>query len=134
MISLLLAGLDLTGQARVTGHVFAEVVETAGMRSEANQQVALRMDQSQTRMDLGAMTISGGASTAGAIVITASNLCSLSGTAIPFHAETTLQNSTSVLSAEGSEVINLSGNVDESVFLMQDRLYAAQYNVVFAYN
>lgn len=134
IIALLFTSLSVNGQARVTGHVFAEVVETAGMTSEANQQVALRMDQNQTRMDLGAMTISGGACTAGAIVITTSSLTSVAGTVVPFHAEVTSQSSTPVLSTSGNEVINLSGNVDPSVFTMEDRLYAAQYNVVFAYN
>jgi hypothetical protein len=124
----------VTAQARVTGHVFAEVVESAEVRSEMNSQFSMKSNENTTTLQLGNFNIRGGSNVAGAVVVTCTDLNGLNGTSVGFSASSASASATPVLNEDGNEVVNLSGEVDQALYAMNERAYSGQYHVVFAYN
>jgi hypothetical protein len=124
---------QLFAQARVTGHVFAEVIEMAELRSCALNNFSVRVDTLPLSIDLGSYTISGRGFTTGTIVIQSENLISSSGNSLGFHAAPHTGGTFPVMNDEGQEVVTLSGFLDQSANTPAVGLYTGEYNLVFAY-
>jgi len=131
---LVLTAGQLSGQARVTGHVFAEVVEMSEARSYANTEFILRSDSFDAHVDLGYYTFNGGSFTMGTIVLINSTLSSGSGKRLGFSAAPSEGSSFPVLNGQGSQVVNLSGLLDRTSDSDQTGFYSGNYQIVFAYN
>jgi hypothetical protein len=121
-------------QVRVTGHVFAEVVEAVGATSVTNNAIQMQQQAVSNNFDMGEITLSGGALAACDVMITTSELEGLTGSRASFAALPENQSATGMLDQYGKQVIRLSGQAGEELLANPDKAYAAQYNVVFAYN
>lgn len=130
-----LFGKNIHGQGKVTGHIVAEVVEVVGVRSAANSSFSFKPDQVVDKMNLGMISVDGGAGTAGAVVLTSTNLEGNHGSRISFSASIESRNgSIQTLDETGTNIYSVSGKIDEELFRLTDNEYSGIYTVVFAYN
>ena len=121
-------------QTRVTGHVFAEVVETIGMASNASNRASLQQGVSDSEFDLGEVSINAGAMAAYAIVLETSDMVGDSGKRISFDAKTENGKLVCSLDQSGKQVLRLSGMTKEEIYYAGEKNYTAAYNVTLAYN
>jgi outer membrane protein assembly factor BamB len=125
---------SLAAQTRVTGHVFAEIVESAGASSRVSNQVVINPDQQTNGFDLGEITLSGGSMASCTVIITSGGIMGQSGYDHGFTATTSDDNSLYVLDASGKQKFRLNGSLSDEILSGNDKNYAAEYAVVFAYN
>lgn len=121
-------------QVRVTGHVFAEIVETASINSNTNNSIQVQQNQSPGSIELGEVTINGGMNTACSIMINSSELKGENGNHAAFTAIQSGSSLPQVLNANGSQVIKLNGMTGSEILAQNDKMYSGQYQVIFAYN
>jgi hypothetical protein len=121
-------------QTRVTGHVFAEVVETIGMASNTSNRASLPHDMSGSEFDLGEVSINAGSMGAYAIVIETSDMVGDSGKRVSFDARTENGKLVSNLDQNGKQVLRLSGSAKEEIYFAGEKNFSAAYNITFAYN
>jgi len=133
-LGLILICIPSFGQTTVTGHVFAEIVEGVGVSSRTNNNIELQQNSPLVPMDLGEISISGGASTTCAVLISTTTLESENGNLIDFEADTQYRNLAPVLNQNGQQVFKLEGSAGDEIFSKEEKAYAAKYNVIFAYN
>lgn len=135
LISLFLFGKNTYSQAKVTGHIVAEVVEIAGVKSATNSSFFIKADQVVDNMNLGMISVDGGACTAGAVVLTSTNLEGNHGGRISFSATVENRNGSIQTQDEtGTNIYSVSGKIDEELFRLTDNEYTGIYTIVFAYN
>jgi hypothetical protein len=134
LLALLLIGTESIAQVRVTGHVFAEIVEAVGATSATSNSLQIQQNAVSNNFDLGEISISGGSNAACAVMITASDLKGINGSEAAFSALPESSTMPSSLDQNGRQIIKLQGVAGNEIMANSDKAYAAQYNVVFAYN
>lgn len=132
MLLLTSISMQSVAQTRVTGHVFAEVVELTGAESKANESIEIKSGDPATDLDLGEIMFSGKADTTYELMVSSSPLKGNDGYEYLFETRYDKQNTT--IDASGNEVIRFTGSADESMLSSSERQYAGNYQVVFAYN
>ncbi len=126
--------IDANAQARVTGHVFAEVVEMAEARAEAHHHISMQKDTLQTIVELGTFSFRGGSDYTGTVVVHSCSITGCQGSTVPFTAQPDNNTYQPVMNEQGNGVVNMTGAVDAAMYAMADKNYSGQYHVVFAYN
>jgi hypothetical protein len=134
LLALLLIGTESIAQVRVTGHVFAEIVEAVGATSATNNSLQIQQNAASNNFELGEISISGGSNAACAVMITASDLKGMNGSEATFSALPESSSIPASLDRNGRQIIKLQGVAGNEILANSDKAYAAQYNVVFAYN
>lgn len=129
---LLSISLHSVAQVRVTGHIFAEVVELTGAERNTNEYVALSAIEPVSDFDLGEITFRGKANTTFEVVISSSSLTGDNGSEANFETHQTDLSNT--LDNSGSQSIKLRGTAGENVYTSGNKQFAGNYNVVLAYN
>ncbi len=131
---LILTGISTqsVAQTRVTGHVFAEVVELTGAESKAHESIEIKAGDFATDFDLGEISFRGKAGTTYELMVSSSPLKGHDGHEHLFEARYDRHNTT--IDASGNEVIRLTGSAGEGLFSSSDRQYTGNYQVVFVYN
>lgn len=132
--TLILSAVSLyaVAQTRVTGHIFAEIVELTGAESKATDYVELQGDAATAEFDLGEFSFRGKANVAYDLMVTSSNLVGNDGFETPFQALP--GHFQSSMDETGNQVVRLTGSAGDDLFSASDRQYAGNYQVVFAYN
>ncbi len=137
-IFLLLALLSLSffveAQLRVTGHVCAEIVESASVSSGTNNLLSLNKGQTVENLDLGHITLNGGQHALCALVVKSDRITGENGSNVAFIASSENEGSSGVMDNHGSRVFNFSGAAGQAIQNNSDHNYQGQYNVTFAYN
>jgi hypothetical protein len=134
ILTMAIISITSVAQVRVTGHVFAEIVEGAGATSATNNTIQMQQQSVTNNFEIGEITLSGGAMSTCDVMITASQLQGITGSQAAFSAVPADDSHTGVLDQYGKNVIRLQGQAGEEVLANPDKAYSAQYNVVFAYN
>ena len=136
LILIILIGMSLFSfaQTRITGHVFAEIVEAAGATSNTTEKIILQPGQQTSGFDLGEITFSGGSLSACAVIITSDNLMSENGSSYNFSAVTHDGNNSYMLDNSGKQKIRINGSTTDEVLSGGDKNFAAGYAITFAYN
>ena len=132
MLMLLGISMHSGAQTRVTGHIFAEVVELTGAESRANAYVEIQSNSVSAEFDLGEISFHGKANTAFDVMVTSSDLVGSHGFEAPFQAQPDEFSSTT--DATGKQVIRFSGTAGDDLLHATERQYAGNYQVVFSYN
>lgn len=125
---------SLIAQVRVTGHVFAEVVETIGTSSNTNDWVTVPQNSSDKEFDLGEISLNGGAMAAYDLIVKTNDMTGETGTQASFLATTDLGNLSYMLDSHGKRVFRLYGSVKKKLCSETEKNYSASYHVIFAYN
>jgi hypothetical protein len=134
LIMLSAFGNALFAQARVTGHVFAEVVESIGANSNMTEWVLVQPNRITEEIDLGKISINGGAQSTYGLILTTKELTGKTGAQASFLAKTDYDNSLNMLNSHGKQVLRLYGNADEDLLTTSDRNFTTSYQIIFAYN
>jgi len=129
ILTMAIMSITSVAQVRVTGHVFAEVVEAVGATSATNNSIEMQQQSVTNNFEIGEITLSGGAMSTCDVMITASQLQGITGSQATFSAAPAGGSHAGVLDQAGKNVIRLQGQVGDEVLA-----YSAQYNVVFSYN
>jgi len=125
---------SLSAQVRVTGHVFAEVVESIGTSSNTNGWIVVPKDSSGKEFDIGEFSLNGGAMAAYDLIVKTNDITGEAGTQASFLATTDLGNLSYMLDSHGKRVFRLYGSVKEQLCSEAEKNYSASYQVIFAYN
>ena len=133
-LMILFIGMNAAAQVRVTGHVFAEVVETLGASSGTNNLLSLSQNSINSELDLGEIFINGGAMAAFSVVFENSKITGEYGTRMALRAGVADDVSSGMLDTNGREVLKIIAEADENLLNAHDKNYTGQYQVVFAYN
>lgn len=136
MFSLVLPALKVTllAQVHVTGHVFAEVVETVGAAADTNDWVVVTHDNVSSEFELGNLSINGGAMAAYDLVIETNEMTGETGTHASFLATTDYGNQSYMLNYHGKQVFRLYGLASNILNTTREKNFTASYQVTFAYN
>jgi len=134
ILSLILIGFAGSAQVRVTGHVYAEIVEAVAATSVTNNSLQIQQNAVGNNLELGEITLSGGASTACNVMITSKELTGMNGSQAAFVALPLDNSMPTSLDENGKTVIKIQGKAGEEILENPDKVYAGGYNVVFAYN
>ncbi len=138
LIFFLVLSLNQTvvySQAKVTGHVFAEVVEMVGVKSHAQNHFSLTPNHKIASLSLGEYSFDGGAFTTGSILISNSNLSGNHGSEISFLATpASTSEPMQILNKNGHNTLSVAGEIDNALFRSHDKQYTGEYTIVFAYH
>jgi hypothetical protein len=126
--------ITLLAQVRVTGHVFAEVVETVGAAANTNDWVVITHDNVSSEFELGNLSINGGAMAAYDLVIETNEMTGETGTHASFLATTDYGNQSYMLDARGKQVFRLYGSASNISHKTKEKHFSANYQITFAYN
>ncbi len=132
LMILLSVSMNAVAQVRVTGHVFAEVVELTGAERNTNEYISLSATEAVSGFDLGEITFRGKANTTFEVMISSSSLTGDNGAEAFF--ETSQTASTNTLDNSGNQSIKLKGTTGEDLYTSGNKQFAGNYNVVLAYN
>lgn len=130
-------GFSLQGQVRVTGHVFAEIVEPTALSAKANNSHHIQTTgiTSNNDMVLAEVKISGGMNMNIDVAVRTSDLVAANGQILPFDAFAcpgcagdSSQNPT------GEQLFTLKGTPGESIRQSTNTTFSGRYSVVFMYN
>lgn len=121
-------------QARVTGHVFAEVVESVGASANTANLASVPQNMPDTEFELGEIAINGGSLAAFSIVVETGEMIAQSGERASFKAKTRNGQLVSNLDSNGRQTLKLSGSAQKDIALAGNRNFSAAYSVTFAYN
>lgn len=131
MISLIALNVIAVAQVRVTGHVFAEVVEASAATAHTSNSLEIQQQAAANNFQIGQVTLNSGAMRNCEVMITNTGLNGINGSTAGFDA---LAEFTTVADESGNQVISINGRLGEEVMINGDKVYSGQYNVVFAYN
>lgn len=134
IVFLMILAAGLTAQVTVTGHVTAEVVEAVSATSGTNNLLSLQQNATPDNLDLGSFTLGGGSNAICSVIVNSTQLTGDNGNMVNFNANASLSNNTGLLDERGTQVFNFKGDAGKEIMNNQDKNYAGQYNVVFAYN
>ncbi|HPE34814.1 MAG TPA: hypothetical protein PLI65_08465 [Bacteroidales bacterium] len=134
LVALLNTGMNSYAQVRVTGHVFAEVVEATEASSNTNNTLQVQQNAIGENLELGEIVFNGSSRATCAIMVTSSELKGIDGNHVSFAAKTQFDEMSSTLDEFGKQVIKLQGVTGKEIRKNNDKAYAGQYNVIFAYN
>jgi hypothetical protein len=131
---LILSGISMQSyaQTRVTGHVFAEVVELTGAESNANTSIELKSGDSFSDFYLGEIIFRGKSNTSYELIVSSSPLKGADGYEYLFETRYDRQGTT--IDSSGNEVIRFTGSADEGLLSSSERQYSGKYQIVFVYN
>lgn len=134
-LTLSAAALSMAmAQARATGHVSAEIVEVASIRSNTQNLVQIQQNQTAGNFELGEITLNGGSNAACNVLIHSSDLKGENGTQSVFTASPSNITCQPVLNNNGSQILRLTGSADHEILSNTDKWYVGNYQVVLAYN
>ena len=134
ILALILIGFVGFAQVRVTGHVYAEVVEAVSATSSTNNSLQIQQNAVSSNLELGEITLNGGASAACNVMISSTELTGMNGSQAAFVALPFANSMPTSLDENGQTVIKIQGKAGEEILENPDKVYAGGYNVVFAYN
>jgi len=136
MFTLVLPALKDTmlAQVHVTGHVFAEVVETVGATANINDWVVVANENVSSEFELGDLSINGGAMAAYDLIIETNEITGETGTKASFLATTDYGNHSYMLNSHGKQVFRLYGSTSNISNKTKEKHFSASYQVTFAYN
>ena len=111
-------------QVKVTGHVFAEVVESVSARSNVVTEIKTDFSQStnNSNLDLGSITLSSGSHIAYNVMMTTSNISDSKGEML---------NMDIYSSSSDRSVVEIKGKISDN---NQSGEYKGSYSMIFAYN
>lgn len=133
LLMLLSISTAVCAQTRVTGRVFAEVVELTGAESNASQYVEVSASDISSGFDLGEISFRGKANTAYDLMVYTSGLVGSNGYEATFHALPEADGPGRI-DPSGNQVIRFKGSSCEALSSSNERHFAGNYQVVFAYN
>lgn len=125
---------SLTAQVRVTGHVFAEVVECVGTSSNTNDLIVVPQNSSDKEFDIGEFYLNGGAMAAYDLIVKTNDIHGEAGSQASFLATTDLGNLSYMLDFHGTRVFRLYFSVKEQLCSKAEKNYSASYQVIFVHN
>lgn len=121
-------------QVTVTGHVFAEVVETVGATSKTNDWVVVSQNNNSKEFELGNIEVNGRAMAAYDLIIETKEMTGDTGTKALFSATTGCNNQSYMLDSKGRQVLHLYGMASNFSNKTRKKIFYASYQVTFAYN
>jgi len=146
LLTLGLPGSEICrAQSLATGHITAEVIESASASSQAATNVSLgtstagntstntQLVATTMALKLGIMTVSSGNSTTVEVVLKPAKLSDLQGNAFTLNPSFSSHSRTSVDQSVGFQDIIINGTADLAAG-QASGLYSGSYTVIFAYN
>lgn len=124
-------------QVRVTGHVFAEIVESTALSAKANNSHYIEITDitSNKEMLLAEVKFSGGMNMNIDVIVTSGNLKAACGEIIPFDAFAsfgcTKDNPNTI---DDKKLFTLKATPGESIRYKKNSTFKGRYSVVFMYN
>lgn len=134
ILTLLLTVELCYAQTKVTGHVFAEIVEATSAESKATAFVTIEKDNTVNNIPMGEISISGKANTAFSVIFDIEGMKGDNGEFAFFDATICSECSGDILNDNGKQVFSLQGKPGNEILSQNSKLYDAQYQIVFAYN
>ena len=133
-LAMLFAMMICLSQTRVTGHVFAEIVEATSAESKMSSYITLERNNIDSDFSLGEISTSGKANTTFSVIFDIDGMKGENeGTAL-FEASICAECSGDILNDNGKQVFSLLGKPGDEILSQNSKLYDAQYQIVFAYN
>lgn len=120
-------------QTTVTGHAFAEVVESVSASSQSQSNFTIQRNQS-TGLDFGTINIKSGEYASCALLLGKLNLTSANKNKISLETSAQLFSQTNINAINGSESISLQCLPTEQLMNTEPTDYKGDINIVLAYN
>lgn len=121
-------------QTRVTGHVFAEIIEATSAESKVSSFIALERNNTVSDFSLGEISTSGKANATFSVIFDIDGMKGDNGNKAFFEASISAECSGDILNDNGKQVFSLLGKPSDEILSQNSKLYDAQYQIVFAYN
>ncbi len=135
-ISLLSFANSFSGysQTKVTGHVFAEVIETTSVSSVIPHSVYLNSIQACNALELGEIVLGGGALSTLSLLASSHSLIGENGAQVGFLTDINRGENNVTLNNDGVQNLKINGMVGANVLNMSEKFYSGKFAIVFAYN
>jgi hypothetical protein len=137
LLYIILSGENfIVAQVRVTGHVFAEIVEPAALSSKAynSHLIELNSHTSNNEMLLAQVKLSGGRNMNVDVAVITSHLVSADGEILPFDVVCPICFEDGSNSLTGEKLFTLKATPGESILPERSNTYIGRYSLVFMYN
>jgi hypothetical protein len=121
-------------QTRVTGHVFAEIVETLSAVSNTNDYLHIEQNSIGDQVNLGEISLHGKSNTVVSVLVTTNGMTGNYGDNAGFEVIPCLECSDSEYNNNGIQTYKLQANTDLEPNSNTSLSYSAQYEIVFAHN
>jgi hypothetical protein len=135
-VVLSVLGLATTGgyaQTTVTGHVFAEVVESVSASTTTQSSFNVQRNQT-TAIDFGKIEIKSGASSSCSLILGKANLTSNFQNRIALETIANSRTGMNNNALNGCQSINLQYQPNDTMLAQDASLYQGDINIVLAYN
>jgi hypothetical protein len=120
-------------QTTVTGHVFAEVVESVSASTTTQSSITMQRDQNSA-IDFGQIEIKSGASSSCSLILGKANLTSNFQNRIALETSANSITGINNNAINGCQSINLQYQPDDTMLAQDASLYQGDINIVLAYN
>lgn len=130
---LVFVGVSGYTQTSVTGHVFAEVVESVSASSQSQTSFSIQRNNNE-KIDFGQIEIKSASSASCSLILGNANLTSTSQQHIAMRTTAYSNQSMQSNAINGYQSISLQCLPDESMLLHSDSQYKGNINIVLAYN
>ena len=120
-------------QTKVTGHVFAEVVESVSASSQSQRSFSIQRNQTEG-IDLGQIQIKSAATASCSLILGKVNLTSNTQQHISMETSASSTQSMQGNAINGYQSISLQGQPDENILSQDASQYQGDINIVLAYN
>lgn len=129
---LLVTGV-LCAQTRVTGHVFAEVVESVSASSQSQTNFSIQRSQTDA-INIGQIQIKSGASSSCSLMLGKANLKNSNNQTVTMQTSAQYSPGTLENAINGNQSIGLQCKANENMLTNNTTAYLGEINIVLAYN
>mgnify|MGYP004702214067 CR=1 FL=1 len=133
-LAMFFATMICHSQTRVTGHVFAEIVETLSAVSNTNDHLQIEQNSIGDQVNLGEIFLHVKSNTVVYVLVTTNGMTGNYGDNAGFEVKPCLECSDSEHNNIGIKTYKLQANTDLELNSNTSLSYSAQYEIVFAHN
>ena len=134
IMAIFFASKICLSQTRVTGHVFAEIVETLSAVSNTNDYLHIEQNNIGDKLNLGEISLNGKSNSVVSVLVTTNGMTGSDGENAGFEVNSCLECSDSEHNNNGIQIYKLHANTDIELNSNTSNRYSAQYEIVFAHN
>lgn len=133
-LAMFFATMISHSQTRVTGHVFAEIVEATGAEAKMTSFIALERNNTVSDFSLGEISASGKANAMFSVIFDIDGMNGDNGDKAFLEVSICSGCAGDILNDSGKQVFSLHGKPCNEILSQNSKFYDAQYQIVFAYN
>lgn len=133
-ILLIFAVTICVAQVKVTGHVFAEIVETVSASSNTNDYFLIEQNNIGDELNLGEISLYGKSNSVVSVLVTTNGMTGSDGENTGFEVIPCLECSGSNQDNYGNQTYKLQAFSSSELNSNSSKSYSAKYEVVFAHN